>query len=150
LARSQSLLRDAGTAAFAQTVIPYVREHNTVLLSNHGIICWADSVTTPSGTRRCSTPIAGPDAGVAVGRSHLADLREQTSDLLAIKRSSACRTPLRRFDVEGVPVVRFEERTPLRCFPARETVHQHHCDAPEMERLVKTVTDAVMSAMGAS
>ena len=34
-----------GTAEFAQTVIPYVRQHNTVLLANHGIVCWADTVT---------------------------------------------------------------------------------------------------------
>lgn len=34
-----------GTKTFAQTVLPYVRDHNTILLSHHGIVCWADSVT---------------------------------------------------------------------------------------------------------
>ncbi len=34
-----------GTQAFADTVIPYVAEHNTILLANHGIVCWADTVT---------------------------------------------------------------------------------------------------------
>ncbi len=34
-----------GTKKFAETVIPYVKKHNTVLLANHGIICWADTVT---------------------------------------------------------------------------------------------------------
>jgi L-fuculose-phosphate aldolase len=34
-----------GTKAFAETVLPYVRQHNTVLLSNHGVVCWADTVT---------------------------------------------------------------------------------------------------------
>jgi L-fuculose-phosphate aldolase len=34
-----------GTVAFAQTVLPYVEAHNTILLQNHGIVCWADSVT---------------------------------------------------------------------------------------------------------
>jgi L-fuculose-phosphate aldolase len=34
-----------GTKAFAETVLPYVKQHNTVLLSNHGIVCWADTVT---------------------------------------------------------------------------------------------------------
>ena len=34
-----------GTKAFAETVLPYVRNHNTVLLANHGIVCWADTVT---------------------------------------------------------------------------------------------------------
>ena len=34
-----------GTQAFAETVRPFVRDHNTILLENHGIVCWADTVT---------------------------------------------------------------------------------------------------------
>jgi L-fuculose-phosphate aldolase len=34
-----------GTQAFAETVLPFVQDHNTILLSNHGVVCWADSVT---------------------------------------------------------------------------------------------------------
>lgn len=34
-----------GTQAFAETVIPFVRDHNTILLANHGIVCWADTAT---------------------------------------------------------------------------------------------------------
>ena len=34
-----------GTQKFAETVLPFVKQHNTVLLANHGIICWADTVT---------------------------------------------------------------------------------------------------------
>jgi L-fuculose-phosphate aldolase len=34
-----------GTPAFAETVRPFVRHHNTILLSNHGVVCWADTVT---------------------------------------------------------------------------------------------------------
>lgn len=34
-----------GTRAFAETILPHVRKHNTILLGNHGIVCWADSVT---------------------------------------------------------------------------------------------------------
>ncbi len=34
-----------GTRAFAETVRPFVRDHNTILLSNHGIVCWADTVS---------------------------------------------------------------------------------------------------------
>jgi len=34
-----------GTKAFAETVLPFVRDHNTILLSNHGIVCWSDTVT---------------------------------------------------------------------------------------------------------
>jgi L-fuculose-phosphate aldolase len=34
-----------GTRAFAETVLPYVQDHNTILLANHGIVCWSDTVT---------------------------------------------------------------------------------------------------------
>jgi L-fuculose-phosphate aldolase len=34
-----------GTQAFAETVLPYVQDHNTILLTNHGIVCWSDTVT---------------------------------------------------------------------------------------------------------
>jgi L-fuculose-phosphate aldolase len=34
-----------GTRAFAETILPYVEDHNTILLSNHGIVCWSDTVT---------------------------------------------------------------------------------------------------------
>jgi L-fuculose-phosphate aldolase len=34
-----------GTRAFARTVLPFVKNHNTILLANHGIVCWADTVT---------------------------------------------------------------------------------------------------------
>jgi len=33
-----------GTKAFAQTILPFVHQHNTILLSNHGVVCWADTV----------------------------------------------------------------------------------------------------------
>jgi L-fuculose-phosphate aldolase len=34
-----------GTQAFAETVLPFVQDHNTILLANRGIVCWADTVT---------------------------------------------------------------------------------------------------------
>ena len=34
-----------GTKKFAETVIPFVKDHNTILLGNHGIVCWADTPT---------------------------------------------------------------------------------------------------------
>ncbi len=34
-----------GTQAFAESVRPYVHNHNTILLSNHGVVCWSDTVT---------------------------------------------------------------------------------------------------------
>ena len=34
-----------GTKAFAETILPFVHDHNTILLGNHGIVCWSDTVT---------------------------------------------------------------------------------------------------------
>lgn len=34
-----------GTRAFAETVLPFVQDHNTILLANHGIVCWSDTIT---------------------------------------------------------------------------------------------------------
>ncbi len=34
-----------GTQAFAETILPYVHDHNTILLANHGVVCWSDTVT---------------------------------------------------------------------------------------------------------
>jgi L-fuculose-phosphate aldolase len=33
-----------GTLAFARTVLPFVKDHNTILLTNHGVVCWSDTV----------------------------------------------------------------------------------------------------------
>ena len=34
-----------GTMECARAVVPYVKNHNTVLLANHGLVCWADTIT---------------------------------------------------------------------------------------------------------
>jgi L-fuculose-phosphate aldolase len=34
-----------GTQEFARSVLPMAKRHNTILLANHGIVCWADTVT---------------------------------------------------------------------------------------------------------
>lgn len=34
-----------GTKVFAETILPFVQHHNSILLTNHGVVCWADTVT---------------------------------------------------------------------------------------------------------
>ena len=34
-----------GTAEFARSVLPVCKTHNTILLGNHGIVTWSDTVT---------------------------------------------------------------------------------------------------------
>jgi L-fuculose-phosphate aldolase len=135
-----------GTSEFAQTVIPFVKTHNSVLLSNHGIVCWGDTVThaewyaevldTYCWTLMCAQQIGGP--------TYIAD--RKAGDLLAIKQRlglpdprhemkecQLCDTP----DTPGAIAM-----TPRACVPGNAGLSQD-----EMERLVQTVTDAVMAAL---
>ncbi len=34
-----------GTKVFAETILPFVQRHNSILLANHGVVCWADTIT---------------------------------------------------------------------------------------------------------
>ena len=142
-----------GTAAFAQTVIPYVREHNTVLLSNHGIICWADTVTHAEWYAEvldtyCWTLMLASQLGVPISQIS----ERQTTDLLDIKKKLGL--PDSRFDPSAMKECQLsdmDDPSSIARLPCvRDGSTNITADAPEMERLVKTVTDAVMSAMGAS
>ena len=77
-----------GTKAFAETVIPYVKQHNTVLLANHGIICWADTVTHAEWYAEvvdtyCWTLMLASQLGVPISQIS----EKHTADLLDIKKT---------------------------------------------------------------
>jgi L-fuculose-phosphate aldolase len=135
-----------GTEAFAKTVLPYVKEHNTVLLSNHGIICWADTVTHAEWYAEvldtyCWTLMLANQLGAPI--SYISE--QQGADLLAIKKRL------------GLPDVRFDTSKMKECqlseleVPGSIALKPSPCDGgvrssaePDVERLVKCVTDAVM------
>jgi L-fuculose-phosphate aldolase len=76
-----------GTKQFAETVRPYVQHYNTVLLGNHGIVCWADTVTHAEWYAEvletyCWTLAIAAQLGVPV--SHIPT--EKEGDLLQIKK----------------------------------------------------------------
>lgn len=135
-----------GTEAFAKTVLPYVKEHNTVLLSNHGIICWADTVTHAEWYAEvldtyCWTLMLANQLGAPI--SYISE--QQGADLLAIKKRL------------GLPDVRFDTSKMKECqlseleVPGSIALKPLPCDGgasssaePDLDRLVKCVTDAVM------
>lgn len=142
-----------GTKAFAETVLPYVKQHNTVLLSNHGIVCWADTVTHAEWYAEvletyCWTLLIASQLGAPI--SHISE--EHGSDLLAIKKKL------------GLPDIRFDTSRMKECqlsdleVPSSIAVEPTPCDGPtpraaaasgsDLDSLVKSVTDAVMEAMG--
>ena len=75
-----------GTLKFAQTVLPVVKQHNTVLLANHGVVCWADSVTHAEW---CTEVIETYCKTVMIASQLRSPLKEippdKIADLLAIK-----------------------------------------------------------------
>jgi L-fuculose-phosphate aldolase len=140
-----------GTQAFAETVLPFVKQHNTMLLSNHGIVCWADTVTHAEWyvevfETYCWTLMLASQLGVPI--SHISE--EQGTDLLAIKKKL------------GLPDIRFDTSRMKECqlsdleVPSSIALEPTPCDGPtgnatgaDLESLVKSVTDAVMEAIAA-
>jgi L-fuculose-phosphate aldolase len=76
-----------GTQAFAETVLPFVEKHNTILLANHGIVCWADTVTHAEWLveifeNYCKTFLIAQQ----IGKPLQAILEHKMQEILAIKR----------------------------------------------------------------
>jgi len=141
-----------GTKAFAETVIPYVKQHNTVLLANHGIICWADTVTHAEWYAEvvdtyCWTLMLASQLGVPISQIS----EKHTADLLDIKKTIGL--PDARFDASGMKECQLsdlETNTSIALLPcARDGVSIGTADSADIEQLVKTVTDAVMGAIKA-
>jgi L-fuculose-phosphate aldolase len=89
-----------GTKQFAETVLPFVSRHNTILLGNHRIVCWADTVTRAewlvevAGTY-CRTIMLASSVGAPI--THIAP--DKVADLLEIKKKL------------GLPGCRYEEES---------------------------------------
>ena len=141
-----------GTKAFAETVLPYVKQHNTVLLANHGIICWADTVTHAEWYAEvvdtyCWTLMLASQLGVPISQIS----EKHTADLLDIKKSIGL--PDARFDASGMQECHLsdlETNTTIALLPcSRDGVSGGSSGSAEIDQLVKTVTDAVMGAIGA-
>lgn len=138
-----------GTAEFAQTVLPYVKNHNTVLLSNHGIICWADTVTHAEWYAEvldtyCATLMNAAKLGVPI--SFISE--QKGDDLLAIKKKLGL--PDARFDTSRMKECQLSELE----VPGAIAIDPTPCDGStgrsrdvDLEALVKSVTDAVMGEL---
>ena len=153
-----------GTPAFAQTVLPFVKQHNTVLLGNHGIVCWADTVTHAEWYAEvletyCWTLMLASQLGAPI--SYISE--QKGSDLLAIKKRL------------GLPDIRFDTSRMKECqlsdleVPTSIALNPTPCDgcvnkaAPsgcsgcgqksasaDLDTLVTAVTDAVMETLNAA
>jgi len=136
-----------GSPEFARTVIPFVKNHNTVLLSNHGIVCWGDTVTHAEWYAEvvdtyCWTLMLAAQLGSPV--THIAN--DKAADLLAIKKKL------------GLPDPRHELKECALCdlpdTPGSIAIAPRTCgaDSPslsasEIEYIVQAVTDRVVAAL---
>ena len=130
-----------GTKEFAETVLPFVRRHNTILLGNHGIVCWADTVTHAEWLVEivdtyCRTVMLASSLGAPI----LHILPDKVGDLLEIKKKL------------GLPDCRFEEESaagePVVAAPGCcSNGNKGGISADEVERLISNVTAQVLDML---
>jgi L-fuculose-phosphate aldolase len=136
-----------GTQKFAETVIPLAKNHNAILLSNHGIVCWADTVThaewyaevldtycwTLMLAKQLETPITTFGS-------------EKAADLLAIKKRLGL--PDERLEMKECQLCDMPDQTgsialaPCYCSPGKSEK-----PGQDVEAIVQAVTDAVMASL---
>lgn len=141
-----------GTREFAKTIIPYVKDHNTILLANHGILCWADTVTHAEWyvevvDTYCRTLMLAAQLGAGITRIP----PNKQAVLLEIKKRLGL--PDAKFGLEECQLCDQPES------PGGITVCPTTCPqncpggcsakARDVEALIKTVTDEVMAALEA-
>jgi L-fuculose-phosphate aldolase len=98
-----------GTLAFAETVLPFVQDHNSILLANHGVVCWSDTVThaewlTEILESYCKTYLIAKQIGKPL--THIPE--EKIQEILALKRKlgfpDARMEPMTRADADVAAV----------------------------------------------
>lgn len=147
-----------GSKKFAQTVVPYVKTHNTVLLANHGIVCWADTVTHAEWfvevvDTYCWTLMLAQQIGAPL--SHITT--DKANDLLAIKQklglpdarigNDACQTCDLPEKPGGIALPPPAYLNPAQSAVAEVPEPGRTAEDAEVRSLVNAVADAVMEAL---
>ena len=143
-----------GTKAFAETVLPYVKNHNTMLLANHGIVCWADTVTRAEWCAEvldtyCWTLMLAAQLGAPILRIS----EERGADLRALRKKLGL--PEFPFDMPPVNEASLEAQSPIALQPTPRSGDHGNASASgaasgsgvDLEVLVKSVTESVMAAI---
>ena len=136
-----------GTQKFAETVVPVARDHNTILLANHGIVCWADTLTHAEWyvevvDTYCWTLMLASQLGTPV--THFGE--DKAGDLLGIKQKLGL--PDERLGMKECQLCDLPDQPggiaipPRACSPAAAAP-----PAADIESIVQAVTDAVMAAL---
>ncbi len=147
-----------GTKAFAETVLPYVKNHNTMLLANHGIVCWADTVTRAEWCAEvldtyCWTLMLAAQLGAPILRIS----EERGADLRALRKKLG----LPEFPLDMPPLndASLEAQSPIALQPAtRGAGHGSNsvvesaggpgsASSVDIDALTRSVTESVMAAI---
>jgi L-fuculose-phosphate aldolase len=137
-----------GTLEFARSVLPMAKNHNTILLRNHGIVCWADTVTHAEWNAEIIDTYCKTSMIASQLKSPLTEIPpDKIDEILAIKRHLGF--PDARFAEEReLPQAKgnlvrnpsgpsYLERSPLRRLETRE----------EIEELVRLVTTELLTVL---
>lgn len=139
-----------GTKQFAETVLPFVRRHNTILLGNHGIVCWADTVTHAEwlvevADTYCRTIMLASSLGAPI--THIAP--DKVADLLEIKKKLGL--PDCRYEEEestaGEPVVAAPGLCSNDKEVARGNSNKGGISALDIDQLISNVTAQVLDLL---
>ncbi len=139
-----------GTQAFAETIRPLAKTHNAILLANHGIVCWADTVTHAEWYAEiietyCKT--------VQIAQQLRPDLPEippdKMAELVAIRKKVGLGLPSQsestdRLESRGETKTDGNGHKPGQCAesPLSEKDRQ---DAANLDRLVSSLTNQVIA-----
>jgi L-fuculose-phosphate aldolase len=122
-----------GTLAFARTVLPFVEDHNTILLTNHGVVCWADTVDHAEWyvevvENYCKTLVIASQLGVPVNEIPA----NKIGGLLAMKEKL------------GLPDPRLREQAQSKR-PVPAGVDAPYLHANDIEQLIASITSQVLA-----
>jgi L-fuculose-phosphate aldolase len=135
-----------GTKKFAETVVPYAKDHNTILLANHGIVCWADTVTHAEWYAEvletyCMTLLIASQLGAPITYIPAA----KTSDLLDIKQKLGL--PDARIGMKECGLCDLSEHPGAIAVPPPLSTGSSAADGKGDEDLIQAVTEAVLTAI---
>jgi L-fuculose-phosphate aldolase len=139
-----------GTKKFAETVIPFVRNHNTILLGNHGIVCWADTPTHAEWYAEnletyCSTLLISKQLGVPYAR--IPFMKEK--DLLAIKKRLGlpdARFGMKEYSESGASELSGAIALAPRDAAGNKPSSAESTNKDEIEAIVRDAVEAVLAA----
>jgi len=137
-----------GTQKFAETVLPYVKDHNTILLANHGIVTWADTVTHAEWLAE----VVDSYCHILILASHLGapPVRIPTrkeADLIEIKKKLGLADP--RFGLQECQLCDGPDFPGgiTACPPPPRQSQVPTVSEEEVEQIVQAVTDQVMALL---